>query len=280
MRKKLTPVLLAFALLLIFNPVISKAQTPPDLVNTHVTYTYPLMTKNIQQLKARYPDLVQVQSIGKTYFGRDIWAVKIGHGNTNVLINGSHHAREWMTTVLTMKMMEEYLKTYINNSTINGYNARNILSETSIWFVPMVNPDGVTLEQSGVKAFPKKYQAGLIKMNRGSRNFSSWKANARGVDLNRQYPPNWSAPTGVNKPGPDGYKGTKPLQEKEVIALSNFTAKVKPKIALAYHTSGQIIYWNYHTQPQNTARDTAIAKKVSSYTGYRLMPKNSGNGRG
>lgn len=104
-------VLAILALLLVVNPVLSEAKTPPkNIVKTNVTYTYPMLTSNIKQLKARYPDLVQVQSIGKTAFNRNIWAVKIGHGKTNVLINGSHHAREWMTTVLNMKMMEEYLK--------------------------------------------------------------------------------------------------------------------------------------------------------------------------
>lgn len=56
-----------------------------------------------------------------------------------------------------------------------------------MWFVPMVNPDGVTLQQEELKAFPISLHASLLEMNEGSKNFKRWKANAKGIDLNRQY---------------------------------------------------------------------------------------------
>lgn len=76
------------------------------IVQTDKVYTFEMMEEDIRQLKETYPHLVSYESIGKTHFGRDIWAVKIGNGKGNVFINGSHHAREWISTILVMKMME------------------------------------------------------------------------------------------------------------------------------------------------------------------------------
>lgn len=65
----------------------------------------------------------------------------------------------------------------------------------------MVNPNGVTLQQRGLNAFPKKDHANLIRMNAGSKNFKRWKANAKGVDLNRNFSVDWGTVKGsVSKP--------------------------------------------------------------------------------
>src|SRR5699024_9203394 len=122
--------------------------------------------------------------------GRNIYAIKLGKGKTEIFMNGSHHAREWLTTNLLMEMIDVYSQAYANNSKVAGYNARQILNNASIWFVPMVNPDGVTLVQKG--ALSAKRPAEVIRINDGSTNFNRWKANIRGVDLNRQYPADWA----------------------------------------------------------------------------------------
>src|SRR5699024_10211609 len=95
----------------------------------------------------------------------------LGNGKATTFINGSLHAREWISTNLNMYMLENYAKAYTTNRNIQGYNARKILNDTTIWFMPMVNPDGVTLQQRGLGAFPKKDHASIIRMNGGSNNF-------------------------------------------------------------------------------------------------------------
>ena len=125
------------------------------IVNPNKTYTYTQMGKDIAALKKAYPDLVQVKVIGTSEYGRKIYAVGLGKGSANVFINGSHHAREWLTTTLNMYMIEKYAAAYKGNQKISGYNAKSLLNSSTIWFVPMVNPDGVTLQQQGLKAFPK-----------------------------------------------------------------------------------------------------------------------------
>src|SRR5690606_4848826 len=130
--------------------------------------------------------------VGKSEYGRDIYAVSLGKGEATSFINGSHHAREWLTTNLNMNMIDEYASAYRKNNSIDGFNVRRILNDTTIWFIPMVNPDGVILQQEGLQAYPKSMHNSLIAMNKGSRNFTRWKANIKGIDLNRQYDAGWS----------------------------------------------------------------------------------------
>ena len=89
-------------------------------------------------------------------------------------------------------MAEQYAKGYAWNWVYDGMSYRELLDEVRFIIVPMVNPDGVTLAQLGedyasesVSAMPltDDYNSGL----------HSWKANINGVDLNRNYPYNWTA---------------------------------------------------------------------------------------
>jgi murein tripeptide amidase MpaA len=148
-------------------------------------------------------------------------------------------------------------------------NVRKTLDQTSIWFVPMVNPDGVTLVQKGYKS--AKNPAEVMSINGFSTDFSSWKANIRGVDLNRQYPADWeNVLHNTGKPSPKNYKGTAPLTEPEAKAMANFVHRHNFKAAANYHSSGEILYW-YFNQTTHYSRDYALARKIGQITGYSLV---------
>lgn len=272
--------LLAFTFYLIHGQVY--AENTKQVVDYNQTYTYEMMVQQINQLVVMYPGLIEKKNIGKTKYGRDIWAVKLGKGRATVFINGSHHAREWMTSTLNMYMIEQYAKSYQNNTSVEGYKTREVLNNTSIWFVPMVNPDGVTLQQKGLNAFPRSEHASLLKMNEGSYNFKKWKANAQGIDLNRQYPAGWNTITkNATNPFWQNHKGSKPLEAIETKSLATFTYQTNPEIAVSYHASGRILYWNYKTPSRNLSRDTKLATKFSSITKYSVVkptPNPSGGG--
>lgn len=242
-----------------------------DIVNEEEVYSYNVLVEDIEQLKSYYPALIEYKVIGETHFGRNIFAVKLGNGPSSLFINSSHHAREWMTTSLVMEMIEKYAANYYSNGEIDGYSVREILNSTSIWFVPMVNPDGVTLQQEGLAAFPKEFHTDLIEMNDGSTNFTRWKANALGIDLNRQYPADWESESDVLSPSWEGYKGERPFQSKETIAIRDFTLEIDPEIAVAYHSSGRILFWYFYNRPEHSFRDYQLAKEFAEITGYRLI---------
>ncbi|WP_394141270.1 M14 family metallopeptidase [Cytobacillus oceanisediminis] len=242
-----------------------------NYVNPKVVYTYDQMLEDFKELTIWYPGYTQQVEIGRSVDGRRIYAFKLGMGKEEVFLNGSHHAREHMTTNVLMEMIDQYAYAYQQNATIEGYNVRQILDKTSIWFVPMVNPDGVTLVQKGHKS--AKNPSYVLKLNKNNPDFSAWKANVRGVDLNRQYPADWkNICCDPGRPGPQNYKGSKPLSEPEAQALYNFTLEHSFKSAAAYHSSGQIIYWHFRQGYSDTQRDKALATKISKVTGYSLVP--------
>jgi len=271
MSKLLLSVLMIFSLQL--------GQIPPHHTELNQPYSYEVLKQDLKKLKRHYKKEIQIKTIGTSHFGREIYAIKLGRGKKNIVLIGAHHGREWMTSMLLMKKLDGYAHAYQRTKPFGDYST-DILDEVSIWFVPMLNPDGVAIQQNQLHHFPAKYRKKLLKMNQGVAKFDRWKANGMGIDLNRQYPAGWYAlkktPT---KPFYQFYKGKRPVQAKEVRALIRFIRKIDPSIAVAYHSAGREIFWNYHNG-KYLKRDKMIAKKVAELADYQLgkPPKHAVGG--
>ncbi|MEH7072492.1 M14 family zinc carboxypeptidase [Neobacillus drentensis] len=270
-------IFISFIICLIFQQEFTATA---KIVNANKPYSYEILENDLSAINKKYKEKVKVKSIGTSHFGRDIWAIKLGKGKKNIVLIGSHHGREWMTSLMLMKMLESYAATY-NERNFFGFKSNQILNDVSIWFVPMLNPDGVTIQQKDLSRFPSAHQRLLYMMNDGSNHFERWKANGMGIDLNRQYPAGWKSLNETpSSPWYQFYKGEKPLEAKEVIYLTNFIKEINPTIAVAYHTAGREIYWNYKNG-KNIKRDQHIAKKISKLTGYKLaLPERNATGGG
>lgn len=284
MRKS---VFLLLVLTLIFPFTVSANETKPtrvDLVNPHQTYSYEEMLKDIEELETTYPDLITTEVLATTKYERDIVALRLGKGSEyTVLVNASAHAREHMTTNLVMEMIDVYAEAYINDRVIDGYSVREELQKGTLVFVPMVNPDGVTLQQEGLKAFPKEVHNDLIKMNGGSKDFTRWKANAEGIDPNRSYPEGWERVR--NDPGYPSWamhKGPEPLANIESKTMAEFAIELDPEMLISYHSSGEILYWYSHTNTKEIVeRDRKLAQEIYKKTNYPLVaPNNDPSGGG
>jgi len=264
--------------ILLFLSILTHDIAAARFVDTNQAYSYENMEEDIVKIKKQYNE-AKVNQIGRTHFGRKIYAIKLGSGKRNIVLIGAHHGREWMTSMLLMKKLEEYAKAYQNQSDYGRFSTA-ILDEISIWFIPMVNPDGVAIQQNALHQFSNKHQKLLLTMNDEQKSFERWKANGMGVDLNRQYPAGWKELKKQPKsPYYQFYKGKSPLEAKEVQAVTKFIHEIDPEIAVAYHSAGREVFWNYRNG-KHLHRDKRIAKKISKLTGYKLgkPPKHATGG--
>lgn len=244
-----------------------------EIVPTDVNYTYEIMQKNIFGLTTRYP-FIELQSIGESVLGRELYVLKLGNGDNVVHYNASHHSLEWITSVLLMKFIERISYSYINSEDVAGYNIADIFENSTIYIVPMVNPDGIDLVNNGLDPSNPYYDQ-LIEWNDTGRPFDEvWQANIRGVDLNHNYDALWEVykeveeSLGITGPAPTRYGGESPESEPESSALANFTRQNDFRLVLAYHSQGEVIYWNFENKASPEAK--SIGEAFAEASGYKL----------
>ncbi|HKL73992.1 MAG TPA: M14 family zinc carboxypeptidase [Clostridia bacterium] len=207
-------------------------------------------------LPMKYEHLIEeVKKLGKvsylatTPLGYKIPMVSIGKGKAKTLIVASIHAREHITTSLLNKLMQNYQ------------------SKIPIDYIPMLNIDGVMLATNGLSiAKDELLKEQLLQLNNGSEDFSLWKANARGVDINVNFDADWGeGQQNVTSAGSENYIGINCNSEIETQSIVN-VLKNNYSLVCCYHSKGEVIYWGY----ENNFRHYLYAKKYADYVGYEL----------
>ena len=120
-----------------------------SIVSTNLPYNSSILRQNLNLLLRTYPFL-NVQNVGNSVLGRPLYVIKLGRGSRKVFYSASIHANEWITTSMLMKFIEDYCVSYIRSSNLYNYSIRNLFYSTSIYIMPMVNPDGVDLTFIGI----------------------------------------------------------------------------------------------------------------------------------
>ena len=247
------------------------------LVTDPSDYTYEKMVGDINRLIAVYP-FIRRNSIGRSVLGKDLIELQIGAGSKQVHVNGSFHANEWITTPVMMRFLNQYALSLTNNQPIRGQYMMPYFVQTLLSAVPMVNPDGVDLVIEGSEA-AGSYQDEVLAINDNDPDFSNWKANIRGVDLNNQYPANWDieAERKPTSPAPRDFPGFAPLTEPESIALAELTDNRNFQRANALHTQGRVIYWGFEgLEPPESEVIANEYARVSGYEPIRFIDSYAG----
>ncbi len=248
-----------------------------SVVNGKQDYDYSTMINDISTLQMIYPFLLN-ESIGNSVLGKEIPGLFIGNGQKRVHFNASFHANEWITTAIVMTFLNEYLLSLTNQSSIRGIYTLPLYLQTYLSIVPMVNPDGVDLVLNGPPA-NETVRANVIEWNNGSTDFSDWKANINGVDLNDQFPAEWELERERNPktPGPRDYGGESPLSEPESIAMADLTREMDFARVLAFHTQGEVIYWGFQgLEPPESEQLVNEFARVSGYEPVQTFDSYAG----
>ena len=250
------------------------------IVPTDVPMTAQRSAQILQTLSDAYPFL-QTELLARTAFGRPIYAASLGRGPRRVLYSAAHHANEWLTATVLLKFIEDYAEALQNDGTIGGVNARELFDSATVFLVPMVNPDGVDLVTGAATEEEREEARALAAFYPNIPFPDGWKANLKGVDLNLQYPAGWLTAReikfsqGYTRPGPRDFVGRFPLSQVESGMLADYTQRIDPDLVIAWHSQGQVIYWQYGGIEVEGARE--LAEHFAEISGYALedTPYNS-----
>ena len=148
----------------------------------------------------------EVEEYGQSVEGRPLQVARIpcsaAAGTApRILLCANIHGIEFIGN----RIAHGFLEKKINNDV----QVEALCQEAELWIAPCLNPDGYarTWEAQGVGKLPLMRQ------------------NARGVDLNRNFPlpfgkkPSWIPGTGSHQKGDATYRGEAPLSEPEVSSL-------------------------------------------------------------
>ena len=229
--------------------------------------------KMIFSLKNAYP-LLNVNIIGKSLCDRRIFSLHIGKSENPLLIAAGFHAQEWLTTLLALRFAEIVLHAKAHRQAVWGIQPCAFCREIII--VPCVNPDGVQIALSGAKT-AGNYEQNVIKISENSAD--KWNANARGVDINHNFDAGWNElrqieiESGIVAPSPRRYGGFMPVSEPETAAIVALCKQRKPRTAIALHSQGEEIFWEYGKNKPPRSRE--LARIFAAASGYELV-ENSG----
>lgn len=241
------------------------------VVNPYVSYTYDQMIQESLKLYEEYQDIITLDTIGSSVEGRDLLLIKLGKGEKKIVLCGTHHAREYISSSYLMKMIEEYAKAYASNSKFGDYDIKNLLSQATLYIVPMVNPDGVNLVNNGLNSVADKEAVQAMSLVRPT--YREWKANINGVDLNRQYPACWEEKyDNVGIPASENYKGTAAATEPEIKAMMKLSEENDFILAASFHTKGNSFFWADEGTVDKISGVEAMAKRLAALTKYKKLP--------
>lgn len=266
----------------------------PPIVDTSIAeYAYDDMVADLAELAAAYSEQFSYREIGTSCDGRTLYVAILGSANAKnqIIVDAGTHGREYLTPLFVMATLEYYLREY-DTALYEGMSPSQLFSDTALYVVPMMNPDGITISQFGAEAllteelrtlvreiYQKKKDAGLTYQS--FELFQRyWKANGRGVDINRNF--DVTSPNGkeyVDPPtSPDsaGYPGEHPASEPEVIAYVDLVNSLSNPIAcISVHSQGNLIYWDCGQDYSGRVTALELANAVKGVSEFPLYYADS-----
>ncbi len=270
-RTVLTAAMLA-TLLVAPTTALAASEFPKGFEGYH---TYGEVAADVKAVTDGHPEIATRFVIGKSYQGRNIWAVKISDNvvtdepEPEVLYDGGHHADEHMGVEMALRIMHWLVDGYGSDTRIT-----NIVNSREIWIILLVNPDGAEYDIANGK-------------------FHYWRKNrqptpgttAIGTDLNRNYGYRWggggrtsSNPRAITYRGPRAFSAPETRAVRDFLASRVIDGRQQIRVAITFHEAGRLVMWPYGYTLTNIPGDmtrhdhdalVAIGRRMASTNGYR-----------
>ncbi|HHS92841.1 MAG TPA: peptidase, partial [Campylobacterales bacterium] len=215
----------------------------------------------------KYPDLIKIETIGKTWEDREILlatvSLNVAYADLKpaLFYTGTVHAREWIGHELAIEFIDYILQNYRSNPEI-----LEVLTRNTLYMIPCANPDGFEYSR---------------------KHFSFWRKNRRdnedgtfGVDLNRNFAVGFNKSTNTSS---NVYGGPEPFSEPETRAIKEFVDNHDNiTIALDYHSQGNVFFpahkFNHESEIEGTDLNSLCANM--NYYIHKVSGRHYGINRG
>jgi predicted deacylase len=177
---------------------------------------------------------------GHSVLGRPIHRFEFGaRSGPTILLTALLHGVEVIGSVALLRTLERLFEA-------KDHALGRLREHARIVVVPIANPDA--------------FAENMDRLARGRLAFR--RGNARGVDLNRNFPHVGHAEpshpfSGSKRPWSPHYVGPHPLSEAESRALVALADEIQPDVAVGYHSFGNMLLYPWaHTEAPNPRAST------------------------
>lgn len=241
----------------------------------NLNFNYELPTSNVREKIineiANEYSFIKCDTLSKSLCLRKIDYIKLGNMSEVILFAGAFHGMEWLTSLLLLHFIKSICYSINYNKPISDIHISRFLKKRGLIVIPCVNPDGVEISLTGPQS-AKKYKELVSLISNG--NTSNWQANARGVDINHNFNADWynlhimEQKSGILGPSKTRYGGAFPESEPETRAITKLCRSINIKHAVAFHSQGEEIYWEYGI---NTPKKSKLmAQVMAASSGYTM----------
>lgn len=227
-------------------------------------YTYERISEEMEVLVQQFGEILSCKGIGYSHDDREIRMLRLGLGEEALICTAGVHGRETVNPIILLKMIEDYANAYTNRTLLAGqYDVWKILQKYSIFWIPVVNPDGYSIALQGFQVIrnPKLRQALRIRR----LDYRNWKCNARGIDINRNFP---------CKSYIKQFYYDSPASEQETQALIRVFQSCPSVGYVDFHSRGKMIYYYRSAMSGGYNRQNYyLARRLQEVSNYRLGQK-------
>ncbi|XP_071520920.1 carboxypeptidase D-like isoform X5 [Panulirus ornatus] len=200
-------------------------------------HNYARMTDFLRSMSATYPNLTALYSIGKSVQGRDLWVMVLSAspyehivGQPNVKYVANMHGNEAIGREMLLHLIEYLAKNYSSDEYV-----RWLLDNTRIHIMPSMNPDGFEVAREGT------CQGG------------QGRYNARGFDLNRNFP--------------DYFKQNNKRNQPETEAVKQWVSKIQFVLSANLHGGALVASYPFDNSPNTTLDWTELLRILNASQG-------------
>ncbi|XP_067639261.1 carboxypeptidase D isoform X3 [Eurosta solidaginis] len=210
-----------------------RAYIPDSQYLDFVYHDHEDLTRFLRTTSARYPNLTALYSIGKSIQGRDLWVMVVSSspyehmvGKPDVKYVGNIHGNEPVGRELLLHLIQYFVTSYNTDQYVKW-----LLDNTRIHIMPSMNPDGYAISKEG------------------ACDGGQGRYNARGFDLNRNFP--------------DYFKQNNKRGQPETDAVKDWISKIQFVLSGSLHGGALVASYPYDNTPNSMFQTYSAAPSLT-----------------